>query len=76
MNWRERIVGDAEVLGGKPVVKGTRVSVELVLELSGRGYTARDIVEQYDQITIDDVLACIAYAAEVVGFERTIRRPE
>lgn len=75
MDWRDRIVADPEVLVGKPVVKGTRISVELVLELLSRGYSARDVVEQYDHLTVEDVLACLAYASDVVSLERMIRRP-
>jgi uncharacterized protein (DUF433 family) len=51
MNWRDRIVVDPAVLVGKPVVKGTRIAVELVIELLGRGYTTAQVLEQYDMLT-------------------------
>jgi len=51
------------VLVGKPVIKGTRISVELVIDLLARGWTPQQIVEQYDHITLDDVQACLVYAA-------------
>ncbi|MBM3495365.1 MAG: DUF433 domain-containing protein [Armatimonadetes bacterium] len=66
MNWRERIVADPRVLVGKPILKGTRISVELVMDLLGRGYSRDDIVKQYPHLTLDDVQACCAYAAEVM----------
>jgi len=75
IDWRERIVADPEVLVGKPVIKGTRISVELVLDLLGRGYSEADVLAQYDHVTKDDIQACLAYAADVVKIERTIRRP-
>jgi uncharacterized protein (DUF433 family) len=75
MNWRERIVADPGVLTGKAVVKGTRISVELVLDLLARGYSRDQILAQYDQLTADDVLACLAYAVEVVQGERTFGLP-
>jgi uncharacterized protein (DUF433 family) len=70
MDWRSRIVADANVLVGKPVIKGTRISVELVMDLLAAGYTPAQIREQYDHLTIDDIHACLAYAREVVGSER------
>ena len=70
MEWRSRIVADASVLVGKPVIKGTRISVELVMELLAGGYTPSQIQEQYDHLTLDDIHACLAYAREVIGSER------
>ena len=70
MDWRERIVADPEVLVGKPVIKGTRISVELVLELLAAGYTPQQIRDQYDHVTVDDIQACLAYAKEVIQSER------
>jgi uncharacterized protein (DUF433 family) len=64
MDWRDRITADADALAGKPVIKGTRIAVELVIGLLARGYTAQQVVEQYDHVTLDDVQACLAYAAD------------
>jgi len=66
MNWRDRIVADARVLVGKPIIKGTRISVELVMDLLGRGYSREEILQQYPHLNLDDVQACCAYAAEVM----------
>jgi uncharacterized protein (DUF433 family) len=70
MNWRDRISIDPDVAVGKPVVKGTRIAVELVIDLLGRGYTVEQVIRQYDQLTAEDVQACLAYAAEVLQSEK------
>jgi uncharacterized protein (DUF433 family) len=70
VDWRTRIAADPNVLVGKPVIKGTRISVELVLDLLAAGYTHEQIRQQYDHLTVEDVQACLAYAREVVGSER------
>ncbi len=75
MDWRDRITIDPKILVGKPIIRGTRVSVELVVELLGRGYTPQQIVEQYDHITAEDIQACLAYAGEILKEERVYARP-
>jgi uncharacterized protein (DUF433 family) len=70
VDWRDRIVADPNVLVGKPVIKGTRISVELVLDLLAGGYTPEQILQQYDHLTLDDIHACLAYAREVIHSER------
>ena len=70
MDWRSRIIADTNVLVGKPVIKGTRISVELVMDLLAGGYTPDQIRHQYDQLTLDDIHACLAYAREVISSER------
>ena len=75
MHWRERITIDPDILVGKPVIKGTRISVELVIDLLGRGYTSQQILEQYDHITAEDLQACLAYAGEILKAERVYALP-
>lgn len=70
MDWRTRIVADTNVLVGKPVIKGTRISVELVMDLLAGGYTPDQIRHQYNHLTLDDIHACLAYAREVISSER------
>ena len=62
MNWNERITIDPKVLVGKPVIKGTRLSVELVIDLLGRGWTTEQILREYEHLTPDDIQAYLAYA--------------
>ncbi len=75
MDWRTRIVVDPAVLVGKPVIKGTRISVELVVDLLGRGYTTQQVLDQYPHITASDVQACLAYASEVLKSEKVYALP-
>jgi len=70
MKLRERIEAKPEVLGGKPVIEGTRISVVLVLDALSNGATIDDLLTDYPHITRDDVLACVAYAAETLRSER------
>jgi len=70
MDWRSRIVAGPDVLVGKPVIKGTRISVELVMDLLAAGYTPAQIRQQYDHLTSEDIHACLAYAREVISSER------
>jgi uncharacterized protein (DUF433 family) len=75
MDWRQRIVVDSKVLVGKPIVKGTRISVELVIDLLGRGYTNEQILQQYDHLTSEDIQACLAYASEMLRSEKVYALP-
>ena len=75
MNWKERITVDAKVLAGKPIVKGTRMSVEFVIDLLGRGWTVEQVLREYDHLTPEDVQACLAYAGDVLKSERVYMLP-
>lgn len=66
MTWQERIAVDPAILVGKPVVKGTRLAVEFVLELLASGWTHQQILDNYPGLTEDDIRACVAYAKEVM----------
>jgi uncharacterized protein (DUF433 family) len=68
-NYQERIVIDPAVMVGKPVIKGTRITVELVLRLIAQGMAVDEIVTQYPHLTKDDVYAAVAYAEKVVKEE-------
>jgi uncharacterized protein (DUF433 family) len=59
----ERITANREVLGGKPIVKGTRISVEFILELLASGVTEGEILQDYPHLTREDIHACLEYAA-------------
>ena len=61
--WRDRIVKDPLILAGKPTVKGTRISVELIVELLDGGRSETDIIRMYSHITPEDIRACREYAA-------------
>jgi uncharacterized protein (DUF433 family) len=59
----ERIVVDPNILAGKPVVRGTRLAVELILELLASGQSENDIITHYPGLTREDILACLSYAS-------------
>lgn len=58
---------------GKPVVRGTRITVELVLTKLSDGFTTLDLIEMYPSLKEEDVKACIAYAAQVIQSEQIIK---
>jgi uncharacterized protein (DUF433 family) len=70
VNWRDHIVCDPRVLGGKPVLKGTRLAVEFVLDLLAAGWDRAAIRENYPNLTEERVRAVLAYAAETFREER------
>ncbi len=70
MSWQDRITSDPAVLVGKPVVRGTRISVELLLEIMAEGWTVDQILQNYPQLTTDDIQAALHFAAEVLKHER------
>ncbi len=63
MPLSERIIVDPEILAGKPVIRGTRLAVEFILELLAAGQTEQDILRDYPGLTHDDILACLSYAS-------------
>ncbi len=60
----KRITLDPKVLAGKPVIKGTRLSVEFILNLLAHGATTAEILDEYDGLTPDDIKACLLFAGE------------
>lgn len=67
---RQRIVLDPKVLAGKPVIAGTRLSVEFVIGLLADGWSEADILENYPGVTHEDVIACLAYARDALSSEK------
>lgn len=65
----DRIVTNPEILGGKPIIKGTRLSVEFILELLASGMTKEDILADYPHITEEDLYAVLEYAAHALKSE-------
>ena len=58
-----RITVDPKVMVGKPVIKGTRLTVEYILNLLAHGATAEEILEEYDGLTQEDIQACLLFAS-------------
>jgi uncharacterized protein (DUF433 family) len=65
----ERIVVNPKIMGGKPIVKGTRITVEQVLKMLAQGLTTQEILKDYPHLSKDDVTAVLLYAAKVAGEE-------
>ena len=66
MNWRDHITVDPEVFAGKPVVRGTRVGVEFLLELFANGWTREDVLANYPTVSKEALSAVFAFARECV----------
>jgi uncharacterized protein (DUF433 family) len=67
--WQEYIEQTKDVLGGKPVIKNTRIGVDLILEKIGNGDTIEDLMLAYPTLTKNQILACITYGANLVRNE-------
>ena len=65
----KRIVCNPNILGGKPIVRGTRISVQFILELLGAGMSVSEILEEYPHLEREDILAAIHYAAQTIANE-------
>ncbi len=63
----DRIVSRKDILGGKPIVKGTRLSVEHVLNLLAHGSTVGDILDEYKGLSTEDIQACLLFATKFLG---------
>lgn len=66
------IVSHPDVLGGKPVIRGTRIAVAFILKLLASGWTIDQILENYPHLTKEGIQAALAYAAEVLEGERVV----
>ena len=60
----ERIILDPKVMVGKPVIRGTRLTVDFILNLLAHGATEREILEEYKGLTIEDIQACFLFATK------------
>ena len=69
----DRIVVSPKIMGGKPVIKGTRIPVYFILELISNGWSIDDILKEYPHLTREDVLAAVKYAARVLREEVVIK---
>lgn len=74
MNWQERIVIEPNILVGKPIIRGTRLAVEFIVDLLAQGWSNEDIIENYC-ITIEDIRACLSYASEALKAEKVYPIP-
>ena len=69
MNWQNYIDSDKRILHGKPTIRGTRISVELILELFSAGWTEKQVLESYPSITAESLRAVFAYLKDCIQQE-------
>jgi uncharacterized protein (DUF433 family) len=72
MKLAERIEANPGVMLGKPVIRGTRVPVELILRRISGGATENDLLASYPHLTRDDIRAAVAYAADTIAYEEIV----
>ena len=65
----QRITANPEIFGGKPIIRGMRISVELILSLMAQGESRDDILADYPALEPDDIRACIAYAHAIIAHD-------
>jgi len=70
MDWKDRIIVNPDVLLGKPVIRGTRLAVEFIIDLLAQGWSEQDIMGNYPGVAHEDIAACLSYAGEVLRTER------
>lgn len=72
MRWQEYIEQDPEVMMGKPVIRGTRLTVEHILERLGDGWSESDLLKSYPQLTLIRVRAALKCAADILAHDRSM----
>ncbi len=75
MDWKQWIVSDPRVKLGKPVIAGTRIPVDLILEKLAAGETVQDLLEAHPRLTEEAIRAALAYAAAVLRLEEVYSLP-
>jgi uncharacterized protein (DUF433 family) len=70
MNWQEHIIINPDVLVGKPIIKGTRLAVEFIIDLLAQGWSEDEILRNYPGLTHDDIRACLSYASDILRAEK------
>ncbi len=71
-DMESRIVINPDVCNGRPVVRGTRITVQTILEFLGAGDSVEEILEEYPSLTREDVLACVQYSSRLMGNHFTL----
>lgn len=72
MDYRKRIELNPDIIMGKPVIKGTRITVELILRKLSEGMSIVEVLEAYPQLEHEDIYATLSYSADVVGKEEML----
>ena len=72
MNYKKYIERNPEVMLGKPIIKGTRITVELIMRKMASGYTVDEILESYPHLNKEQVMAALEFAADMIANEDTL----
>lgn len=70
--YRGRIIADPNIMMGKPIIKGTRITVELILKKLSEGMSTEELLKAYPHLTKEDILAALSYSADVISQEELI----
>ena len=70
MDWQNRIIVDPKILVGKPIIKGTRLAVEFIVDLLAQGWPESEVLRNYPGIAHEDITACLKYAASLLKAEK------
>ncbi|HWR25379.1 MAG TPA: DUF433 domain-containing protein [Methanosarcina sp.] len=70
MTWRERIIIDPAILVSKPIIKGTRLAVEFIIDLLARDWSESEILRNYPGLTQEDIQACLSYTSHLLKAEK------
>lgn len=73
MNYKDRLSANPNIMLGKTVIKGTRITVEIVLQKLADGYTTQEVLEMYPGLVTEDIEACMRYVAAIVASEEIIK---
>jgi uncharacterized protein (DUF433 family) len=73
--WKDRITFNPDVLSGKPIIKGTRIAVEFIMDLLANGWTTEKILKNYPQLKKEDITAVLKYATELLKEEKVYPLP-
>ncbi len=72
MNYKERIISNPDIMLGKPIIKGTRITVELILTKLSDGMTMEELLQAYPHLLKEDIFAALSYSADVISKEEMI----
>jgi len=67
MNYKDKICISPDIMLGKPVIRGTRITVEFIIKKMSEGMEIEDIISEYPPVQKDDIMACLAYSADVIS---------
>ncbi len=72
MDYSKRIISNPEIMLGKPIIKGTRITIELILRKIAEGMAIDELLEAYPQLKKEDILAAVSYSADVIAKEELL----